>query len=379
MKNFAFARLTLASLALAALAACGGGGGGGGEAPAAGGGTGGAGGDVPPVVAPVTPPKEPDAPSGGTDPVVVPPTIAPYVAPAAATVADCPRFLTAAAAESAIDLSDAKVKAQYDYLKALDPNGAYQTFIRFPQQYMAWYNTYAGSWDAIQSHGTSNHETLHAIDQQLTTNCPASVPETNNNSYLLQGTLYRTDLKTGVTETPTYSSTVDAELPVALKSGLRYNTYIAGGVNAGNGLGQLLDELNAYTNSAMLENKILAGGSPASSTAVGYDADLGGTVDFMIYLQSYLKSARLNAPAAYAAIQGKTALIAYINAVWAQAEQALDDGYPYTVISGSTASRRLIVSKAALQEIYSAGMLSELDALGIGHKPAAYFNTTYLH
>ncbi|HEV8315063.1 MAG TPA: hypothetical protein VGQ23_18520, partial [Burkholderiaceae bacterium] len=57
----------------------------------------------------------------------------------------------------------------------------------------------------------------------------------------------------------------------------------------------LLDELNAYTGAAQFELGLLSNAVYSSLRSPG-NIDIGGMIDFMMFMPSYLKAARLNHP-----------------------------------------------------------------------------------
>ena len=59
---------------------------------------------------------------------------------------------------------------------------------------------------------------------------------------------------------------------------------------------------------------------------------------------------------------------------WTRAERILVAMYPHSVAAGGTQ----IVPTDVLAAVYSTEFLAELDALGITHKTAADWSTTYL-
>ena len=210
----------------------------------------------------------------------------------------------------------------------------------------------------------ATHETSHSVHNVHNNKCgPVS-----GYKYLLDGTVHTTDLTTGATA---LYSTVSQYYP--LPAGSRYNAYIAATpFSNGNDARILLDELTAYSTAARLSINMMSTPEYGNFT-VHQNADLAGTADFMLFVQSYIKAARLGDANTYAALQSANTK-AYLQALWSFAESTLELSIPYA-LSAPTASyvagKPLYVNSDVLAQIYSAGFLAELDALGITHKTAA--------
>ena len=188
--------------------------------------------------------------------------------------------------------------------------------------------------------------------------------------------MYTTGLK--YLSTSNYSIVTET-YPVALKTtrAFRYDQYITGSVPyPGNDFHMLLDELNAYAGGANFEVSLLSNPADAYLTVPG-DINLGGMTDFMLFMQSYLQAARLNHPTAYAAIQSQAQTLAYMQFAWSRAERILAAGYQFTTTANANGPESVPID--VITAIYSPGFLAELDALGIMHKVAADYATTYLH
>jgi hypothetical protein len=252
---------------------------------------------------------------------------------------------------------------------------AYDLFARLPTTVTYWVDIDANV-DAL-SIGTGVHETTHTIDRVLSTICTSD----GLRRYRLGAQWYVSNL-TVVPSTANYSIAAET-LPPNLKPSApsRYQQYVIGSVSvAGNDFAILLDELTAYTNGARTEGGIAASAqydylAPAAK-GMHSNANAGGAADFMSYLVAYLRAARVNHPATYAALQTQPQTLAYITSLWAAAEQALVNIYPYTDNASGTAGYD--VSAAALAWAYTPAQLAELDALGIGHGSSTIWATTYL-
>ncbi len=141
----------------------------------------------------------------------------------------------------------------------------------------------------------------------------------------------------------------------------------------------LIDELNSYTGSAWLDLRFFQSGLlPEIKGYTTNDGGLGGMVNFMVYLECYLKSARLNYPETYQEINKQEVLLKLIQDLWSKAEEILELSYSYTTISGTDASYRMDVDLDYIKAVFSNELLNELDQIGVPHKPSGYWLNTYL-
>lgn len=344
LKNLAALLLTAAMLA-----ACGGGGGGG---------TTGGGSPTDP-----TDPTEPNEPT----PVNAVPTVS-QLPVLNYSAADCPRFTSQAQAIAALDLSNANVRKIHDFLKAADADHAFSLFVRRPHDFVNWIVASSATggkadWIAV---GAATHETLHQVDWVLE-DCGAA----GTYKILLSGQILDTGVQPGTTPSiKVLAPHVDA----ALKTEPRYRLYVTNAA-AGNDLTILLDEFAAYIGGANTERKLFEGNYvPEQNSRT--DSNLGGTVNFMLYLQAYLKALNESGDTApYTAIKNNAALIAVMQKLWAAAEAELEASHPLTE---QESKPRMTISTAYLQEVYSPAMLAELNALGITHKPRSHWVGMYL-
>ncbi len=348
---------TLFSIALASiLAACGGGGG-------------------------DTSTSQPSA-AQPTAPVVVVPTPAPVVVVPAAvatlaqgatpsvTAADCPRLTATTLSAPAINGADMQHVA--DVLASVDPAHGFAEFSRLPAT-LTWWMRSAGSADEKVvnqwSLGAAIHETNHEINSALRYRCHSD----GLARYFVDGRVNVTGLKFG--DTDNYSIASET-YPTPLKAAraLRFDLYVTGAAKAnGNDFSALLDELAAYSGGANFEVSLLANPTYSYLSKSG-DLNVGGMVDVMLFLQSYLKAARLNHPSTYSAIQSQSQTLDFIQFSWSRAERILVLAYPFSMKAGGTQ----LVPVDVITAIYSSTFLAELDALGITHKTAADWSTTYL-
>lgn len=338
------------SVAVAAtLSACGGG-----ASPSA------AVGVTPPATAPApTPPAPAPAPDAvATLPAGTAPTV---------TAADCPSLLLAATAPT---LVGADAQASAAVLAAVDLAHGHAELSRLPGYFSWWLRAAGPTVDEITL-GVAVHETNHKIDFALRYVCNSD----GLARYFVDGQVHATGLLAGTTSN--YSIAAEA-YPAALKSprALRFDTYITGSAaSSGNDFSVLLDELTSYTGGAGFEVGLLSNSNATYAyLARSGDANAGGTADFMLFMQAYLKAARLNHPSTYASIRSSGQTLAYLQFAWSRAERILGAMYPYSVAAGGTQ----VVPTDVLAAVYSPEFLAELDALGITHKFASDWSKTYL-
>jgi hypothetical protein len=277
------------------------------------------------------------------------------------TTADCPRFTNEAAAVAALDLSNVTIRTVNEYLLAVDADHAHKVFVRRPYDFVNWIAAAGGTVNLL-SLGVATHETLHMTDLMVLREC--TFP---GYRVLFHGNIFETGLQ--VAETASIKI-VDGAIDAVLKSEPRFQVYITNAAT-GNDLSVLLDEFAAYTGAAHTEYRTLSLGRAGSVTGP-YDANLGGAVNFMVFLETYLQAARVANPVTYNRIRNSAPVKSAIQAIWTAAEQALRDSHPY-VKSGS-----LKINNAYLAAAYSDTLLSELDAIGISHATAASWRGTYL-
>ncbi|SFV55844.1 hypothetical protein MNB_SV-9-166 [hydrothermal vent metagenome] len=276
-----------------------------------------------------------------------------------------------------IDLSNPKVKEIHDILKESDINNGYQIFLRKNATFMSWINNNSTLSTAI-------HETNHAIDGKIEYCNPNDIAK-----YFSLGHIYITDLKYDDTK---HYSIVEETIPEKLKIGSRYELYIEGTKKASaNRFNVLLDELNAYTGDAWFQVNFRRSGLPKESkyyTTSQFQID--GVIDFMIYLEYYLKSARLNYPDTYNKIISQPNTIKYIQYIWIKAEEVIEASYIY--ITDNKYSKYIffknnlleLSARDKLKEIYLDDAISELDLIEIEHTnynhwQKRYFNYDFSH
>jgi hypothetical protein len=290
------------------------------------------------------------------------------------TSADCAR-VQAATPPAPPSITDADVQEISDVLSAANNAHAYSEFLRDPSGFTWWVRSGFGSTVNFLSLGTATHETNHLIDNLLTDTCSGDLYA----RYYAQGTVFKVLTHRGGTSNRII---IADTYPSALKTSRsqRYDIYVTGtaGLN-GDDFSALLEEFNAYTGGAEFEYSVLthSGLDYLRTAGYTYDANLGGTVDFMLFMQAYLQSARLNYPATYSAIVSEPSFAAYMSFAWNRAELVLANSYAYSTTA--TGAGGTLVPLDVLTEIYSAPMLAELDALNIPHKSAADYASTYFH
>jgi hypothetical protein len=338
-------RLSFLAAAIAVLAACGGGG------------------DAAPPAS-VSTSTSPSTPAAGPAKVAtLPAGASPNV-----TAANCAPISAPTTTPPVI--SGVDMQAVNDILLAVDPAHGYSEFARLPGTFMWWVRS--GSSVDMLSLGAAVHETNHKIDSTLRNLCNTD----GLARFFADGQVYVTDISRN-DKLANYSIAGET-YPTALKStrGFRYDLYVTGAASSsGNDLSILLDELNAYTGAANLEVRLFS--SPTYSyLATRADADAGGMADFMLFLQAYLKAARLNHPATYTTLQAQARTKAFIQFAWTRAETVLAAAYPFSTAASANNAARIPVD--VLMAVYSADFLLELDTLGIVHKAPADWASTYL-
>lgn len=222
---------------------------------------------------------------------------------------------------------------------------------------------------------TAIHESNHHLNRILSRECEPL----NNRKFFLIGHVYSTDLQVG--QTPSISI-INQTMPPLLQSSSRYGLYISANPNVQrNTLSSLLDELTAYTGEAWIHLQKVD--NPSTNPTLNYSQyQIDGMVNFMLYLQAYLKSARLYYPNDYAKIQAQEKTLAYMETVWKQAEDIIIASYPH--IQNDRAAQHFFYSSDGtasasehLKLIYSTDMLMELDGLDIAHLNLEDLQNTY--
>lgn len=239
---------------------------------------------------------------------------------------------------------DPNIQLLNNLLPQYDPDHAYKVFLRRPADFVNWIANGNGGKVHVVGVGLATHETLHMDDTALRDCAPANTYKT-----LQFGTI----LVSGVTPGTTANmSIVDSVLDPTLKTGQRYTTYIQNAA-AGNDFAVLLDEFSAYSGAAHVDFEMLAKAAPGTP-ASKMDLNLGGTVNFMVFLEAYLKAAQLNAPATFDSIRNNAQTVAVIQALWNRAEADLTEPYIFTLNS----ARGLVVDLSYLKAAYSADLLA---------------------
>jgi len=220
-------------------------------------------------------------------------------------------------------------KKVYDFLCEMDRENAFHVFPRNPEIFIIWCDMIEPlDILAINSSDGSCHETNHFINSQLFQCRPAYYFK-----YLFFGNVYNTDI---TYENTAHISIVEETIPDSLKSAGRYTVYIENSKTSDNNLGTLLDELNSYTGGANFYFQYLNSGLlPEINGTNTSDGELNGMINFMAFLQYYLKSTRLNHPNIYENIKNQQNTLAYIQVLWSKAEEMWALNYPYTIFSGT--------------------------------------------
>jgi hypothetical protein len=287
--------------------------------------------------------------------------------------ADCPRLADPVAARAGLADLDADIAQVREILRASGAIHGEALLAANPGDFALWIRL-QGRID-FGSIGGAVHETNHGLDFDLSVMCQQNGPRW---SYFRDDRVHRTSLQRN--QTANYSIAA-AAVPDRLKRRFRYPDYIEDSARYnGNDFTALLGELNAYTGAAGVEVAMLqrldpqryAAFLPARGTVT--DSNVGGLADFQLYLLAYLKAARLNHPETWAVIRAQPDTLSFIALLWSRAEEVLIDAFPFTV----GARGPLSVPTDVLSTTYSTEFLDELDRLGIPHRSAADFATTYL-
>ena len=284
--------------------------------------------------------------------------------------AECCNLLYSQLAIQNLDLSNPKYKQIHDFLYQVDRTNAYHVFTRKPEIFLMWCEMVDASdiLSLITLDGAT-HETNHLVNYKLK-RCNAF----RNKEYLFLGNIYSTEINNNTS----HISIVEETIPEILKTDSRYKPYIEDKKDFDNSLDVLLDELNSYTGGSHFTLQYLKSDfMPDITGTLTSDGELGGMVNFMAFLQYYLKSARLNHSEVYNGIKLQTQTMKYVQVLWDKAEEMLEMNYPYTTVSGTTSSYRLKINMDYLNLIYSDDVLQELDSIGINHKSRNYWNDTY--
>jgi hypothetical protein len=288
---------------------------------------------------------------------------------AGATKASCDVLTSDGAAFAAFDFGDAKKQAMYDTLNAVDAGHSASLFLRASDDMLLWLTD-----DELRDPGalpTAIHEANHMLNQYLT-ECDADARST----YYFMGDVHTTGLKWLETE---HYHIVEETIADTLKSAPRYQLYIEGLKAFNNDFSVLIDELTAYIGGGVIQEKFINSSHvPAlegNTTSKSYGGGADGTVNFMVFVQYYLKSARLNHPTTYARIQD-AATLEYVQVLWTAAEAMLADTYLLTT-DNRPGPYGLKVDIDYLRAAYSDDLLGELDRLGIRHLEASAWNSSY--
>jgi len=286
---------------------------------------------------------------------------------------DCCRLKYAHLAIESVDYTNDKYRLLHDFLFELDRKYAYHVFTRNPGDFLMWCEMVEPE-NITSRHALigATHETNHMINSDLRRCSPYL-----NQKYLSFDNIYETELSVG--KTANYSI-VEETISEILKNHSRYTTYIEGAKNSnGNDFRALMDELNSYIGSAWLDLKFFKSGLlPEIQGYTINDGGLGGMVNFMVYLECYLMSARLNYLETYQKIIEQEVMLKLIQDLWSKAEEILELSYPHTTISGTNASYRMDIDLDYFKAVFSNELLNELDQIGILHKPSSYWSDTYM-
>jgi hypothetical protein len=270
-----------------------------------------------------------------------------------------------------VDLSDPTRKYIHDALESIDYDHAYQIFLQSPNNLMIWI------YDKENIDMGMLAGAVHEANHMLNSNLSFSSTSEYQSKYFFLGDIYTTGLNF---ENTVNYSIVEETIPQDLKSHNRYKTYIEGSKDVnGNNFSVILDEFTAYLGGALFEYRYFISDRmevlPSNQTRTS-DSNPAGTVNFMVYLQCYLKSARANYTDAYNSIKTQRSTLRYIETLWSAAERMLVELHPYTIENKTRIKFAIPIDyfKAA----FSKDLLEELDLLGIPHMHYSDWSQTYL-
>lgn len=263
-----------------------------------------------------------------------------------------------------------------EMLKDIDEECAYQIYLKDSVDLQKWIDTLTvNSKYNLDVLLVALHETNHMINARLsgvnteiyiiTNGTPYErnaisfgTPDNYNFTLFSYGNIFVTglDYKSNIIETNIISETIPHK---NFKNDHIYKFYIE---NNGK-LQNLLDEWNSFN---VQDNYFIK-----YNDFIKYPNLMdryGNTVKFMLYLQCYLKSTRLNYQYAYDQIKNNSELIELIQFLWLKSEETLDNGFDL-----------INLNKQYFEYMYSDDFLQELDYLGIQHQNMKHWKKTYMN
>lgn len=280
----------------------------------------------------------------------------------------CDKMYVQEAIES-LDFNDSQIKFFYDLLWEVDKEHSFHVFVRNSSDFMIW-SDLVGLHDDLSSLDGVIHEVNHGLDTRLRI-CDSQFRK----GFMFCGNVYFVEVNSNNTE---HISIVEETIAQSLKEVSRYETYIEGHKDADNSFDSLLEELTAHAGGAQFTYRYLESGkAPTISGTSRSDGNLNGMLNFMVFLQYYLKTARLNYPDTYAILQSPKTL-AYMQLLWTKSESLLKQNYKYSTVSGNNGMYQLIVDLDYFNAAYSEDLLNELNLIGISHQDRNHWATTYL-
>jgi hypothetical protein len=271
-----------------------------------------------------------------------------------------------------LNLNDLNYRKIHDFLYQVDRTNAYHVFTRDPEDFLMWCEMIDAT-DVLDKSTISAalHETNHMIISQL-----RRCNSTSFYSFLFMGMIYSTELNK---ENTAHISVVEETILDIFKNPNFYKTYIEDSKPYNNNFAVLLNELNSYTGGGWFDFQYLNSGLlPDISWTSASEGQLSGMINFMAFLQYYLKSVRLNHSATYQTIKSQKTTLNYIQTLWSKAEEVLVLSYPITKMSGTNSKYQILFNEDYFDIIYSDDLLQELDSIGIIHKERAFWKDTFL-
>jgi hypothetical protein len=268
-----------------------------------------------------------------------------------------------------------------EMLKDIDEECAYQIYLKDSVDLKKWIDTLTvdSKYDLNSRYYfdvllVALHETNHMINARLSgvnteiyitcngtygrNSVGYATPDNYNFTLFSYGNIFVTglDYKSNIIETNIISETIPHK---NFKNDYIYKFYIENNGKPQN----LLDEWNSFN---VQDNYFIK-----YNDFIKYPnlmGRYGNTIKFMLYLQCYLKSARLNYQYTYDQIKNNSELIELIQFLWLKSEETLDNGFDL-----------INLNKQYFEYIYSDDFLQELDSLGIQHQNMKHWKKTYMN
>lgn len=269
-----------------------------------------------------------------------------------------------------------------EMLKDIDEECAYQIYLKDSVDLKKWIDTLTvdSKYDLNSRYYfdvllVALHETNHMINARLSgvnteiyitcngtygrNSVGYATPDNYNFTLFSYGNIFVTglDYKSNIIETNIISETIPHK---NFKNDYIYKFYIENNGKPQN----LLDEWNSFN----VQDNYFIKYNDIIECQNYYKGKNGNTIKFMLYLQCYLKSARLKYQYTYDQIKNNSELIELIQFLWLKSEETLDNGFDL-----------INLNKQYFEYMYSDDFLQELDSLGIQHQNMKHWKKTYMN